>query len=160
MRSGLTWWYIHCVWRLSPVILHCAVVCPHNVTLTHWWVNGEYCLVGTCKRTHYSLGLLVSNIESYHNPISLPGNSGSRSTSRSAGEGPRLVTKSQTSYSRWTCRTASERNREQLVCFACDKFVVKSNSTCIILNLSQDCGYDHVYIQDNFQRLFASLSVM
>ena len=44
-------WYNHCLWRiLSPDILHCAVVYPHNVIPTHWWVNGEHCLVGTINR--------------------------------------------------------------------------------------------------------------
>ena len=34
----------------SPDILHCTVVCPHDALLTHWWVNGEHCLVGTLLR--------------------------------------------------------------------------------------------------------------
>ena len=42
---------------------------------------------------NYFLGLLVGSIESYHNPISPPGDSGSRSTSGGAGEGPGLVIK-------------------------------------------------------------------
>ena len=56
--------------------------------------HGEHCLVGTINRINYSLGLLVGSIESYHNPISPPGDSGSRSTSGGAGEGPGLVIKS------------------------------------------------------------------
>ena len=55
--------YDHCHWWSSPGILHCAVVCPQNVTLTHWRVNGEHGLVGTHDRIHYSLGLLVGSIE-------------------------------------------------------------------------------------------------
>ena len=51
-------------------------------------VNGEHCLVGIINNT---LGLLVVSIESYHNPIPPPGDSGSRSTSGGAGEGPGLV---------------------------------------------------------------------
>ena len=96
--------YNHCLWRLSSDILHCATVCPHNVTLTHWWVNGEHCLVGTHNRIHYSLGLLVGSIESYHSSISPPGDSGSRSTSGDAGEGW-LIIISQTGYpgGSWKC---------------------------------------------------------
>ena len=86
--------YGHCLWRLSPVILHCAVVGPHNVTLTHWGVDGEYCLVGTINRINQVLGLLVGSIESYYNPIPPPDDSGSRSTSGGASEGPGLVIKS------------------------------------------------------------------
>ena len=84
-------WHNHCLWRLSPVISYCAVVCPYNVTLIQWWVYGEHCLVGTCNRMNDTLGLLISSIESYHNPIPPPGDSGSRSTSGGAGEGPGLV---------------------------------------------------------------------
>ena len=86
--------YNRCPRRLSPDILHCAVVCPHNVTLTHWRVNGEHCLVGTLNRINYSLGLLVSSIESNHNPISPPSDIGSRPTSGGAGEGGRVNIKS------------------------------------------------------------------
>ena len=77
----------YCHWWSPPVILHCAVVWPHNATLTHWSVNGEHCLVGTYNSIHNSLGLLVCSIQSYHNSILPPGNIGSRSTSGSAGEG-------------------------------------------------------------------------
>ena len=45
----------------------------------------------------------MGSIESYHNPISSPGDSGSSSTSGGAGEGPGLVIKSYTSYSGWAC---------------------------------------------------------
>ena len=38
--------------------------------------------------------ILVSSIESYHNPISPPGDSGNRSTSGGTGEGPGLIIKS------------------------------------------------------------------
>ena len=84
-------WYNHCLTRLSSFILHCAAVCPHNDTLIKGWVNGKHCLVGTSKRINYSLGLLVSSTESYHNPIPPPGDSGSRSTSGNTGEGPGLL---------------------------------------------------------------------
>ena len=89
-------------WWSSPGILHCTVVCPHNVTLTHWWVNGEHCLVGACNRISYSRGLLVGSIESYHSSISPPGDSGSRSTSGGAGESPGLIITSQTGYTEGT----------------------------------------------------------
>ena len=118
-QSHLAWWvtcnyqrhnaWVHrsvltyCHWRSSPDILHCAVVCPQNVTLTHWCVNGEHCLVGTHSRIQYCLGLLVGSIESYYNPILPPGDSGSRSTSGSAGEGVWWSIESETSYARWTC---------------------------------------------------------
>ena len=93
----------YCHWWSSPCILHCAVVCPHNVTLTHWWVNGEHCLVGAYNSIHNSLGLLVGSIESYHNSILPPGDSGSRSTSGDASEGVWWSIESETSYVRWTC---------------------------------------------------------
>ena len=93
----------YCYWWSSPGILHCAVVSPHYDTLTHWWVNGEHSLVGTLNKINYSLGLLVGSIESYHNPIPPPGDSGSRSTSGSAGEGVCWDIESYTSYNRWTC---------------------------------------------------------
>ena len=112
--SSLTW-YNHCLWRLSSVILHCAVVCPYNVTLIQWWVNGEHRLVGTCNRIDYSLGLLVSSIESYHYPIPSPGDSGSRSTSGGAGEGPGQVVVSK-SYIEWTWTCMDKEWKVQLVC--------------------------------------------
>ena len=85
-------------WWSSPGILHCATVRPHNVTLTHWWVNGEHCLVGTHNRIHYSLGLLVGSIESYYSTISPPGDNSSRSTIGRAGERPGLIIISQVGY--------------------------------------------------------------
>ena len=72
-------WYNLCLWRLSPDILHCAVVCPHNVILLNWWVNGEHCLVGAINSIDYAFALLVGSIYIYHNPISSPGHIGSRS---------------------------------------------------------------------------------
>ena len=87
---GLTW-YNHCLTRLSSVILHCAAACPHNETLIKGWVNGEHCQVGTSNRINFSLGLLVSSTESYHNPVPPQGDSGSRSTSGNTGEGPGLL---------------------------------------------------------------------
>ena len=97
--------YNHCFWRHSPGILHHAVVCLHSIILTHWWVNGEYCLVGTCNWINYFLGLLVGSIESYHSSISPPGDSGSGSTSGGAGEGPGLTIISQTAHTgrTWKC---------------------------------------------------------
>ena len=49
--SSLTW-YNHCLWRHSPVILHCAVVCPYNITLIRTWINVQYCLVTTINRVN------------------------------------------------------------------------------------------------------------
>ena len=73
--------YNNTLWRYS----HGAAVIPWKATRLHRWVNGEHRLVGTLNQ---GLGLLVGSIESYHNPISPPGDSGSRSTSGGAGEGP------------------------------------------------------------------------
>ena len=102
-------------WWSSPGILHCAVVCPHNVTWTHWWVNGEHGLVGTHDSIHYSLGLLVGSVESYHNPISPPGDSGSRSTSGGAGEGPGLIIISQTAHTGRTWKCWLKINGSQMI---------------------------------------------
>ena len=104
--------YDHCHWWSSPGILHCAVVCPHNVTLIHWWVNGEHCLVGAHDRINYSLGLLVGIIERYHSPISPPGDSGSRSTSGGAGDDSELTIIKQAGYTwrTWKCRQTDNGN--------------------------------------------------
>ena len=93
----------YCHWWSSLDILHCAVVWSKKVTLTHWWVNGEHCLVGTHSSIHHSLGLLVGSIGSYQYPISPPGDSSSRSTSGGAGKGVCWAIEGETSHIRWTC---------------------------------------------------------
>ena len=99
-RKGSTLTYCH--WRSSPGVFHCAVVYTHSVTRTHWWVNGEHCLVSTLNKINYSLGLLVGTIESYHNPISPPDDSVSRSTSGGAVECVCWAIEGETSHIRWT----------------------------------------------------------
>ena len=99
-------------WWSSPGVPHCAVVCPPNVTLTYWWVNGEHCLVGTCNRINYFLGLLVGSIGCYHSSISPPGDSGSRSTSGGAGESSGLTIINQAAYKwgTWKCWQTDDGN--------------------------------------------------
>ena len=137
--SSLTW-YNHCLWRLSSVILHCAVVCPYNVTLIQWWVNGEYCLVGTCSSINYVLGLLVGSIESYHYPILFPGDGGSRSTSGGAGEGPGQFIVSKIRYIGWTCM-----DKEVKMQLVCEKYM-RSVTERLQTNGARIQGYSNVTV--------------
>jgi len=72
--------------RCPSGIPHSAAVCVSDIN--YILVNGKHSLIISCGSIGHHLCLLVCCIDSYYSPILPPSDSGSRSTSGGAGEGP------------------------------------------------------------------------
>ena len=85
-----------------PSISYCAPI--YTIDTGHRLSNREYILVSCCVGINHHLRLPVCySINHKCNPVSLPDDVGSRSTSGNAGEGVDGIIKCQAGYSGCTC---------------------------------------------------------